>query len=147
MVILRDRRHRETGPYGGLLALSVAADSIATIAGYPLPVWLWPLQLIAVGTAALLWIWTGAVFVDDYRPAWRDAVAWAVLPSLDAPPRQAGRIRTQLPNRPPPPAIRKTRCWRGCAGSWRRRRSIARKALASARWSRPLMCPNIACAG
>lgn len=84
IVILRDRRHRETGPYGGLLALSVAADSIATIVGYPLPVWLWPLQLIAVGTAALLWIWTGAVFVDDYRPSWRDAVAWAVLPAIDA---------------------------------------------------------------
>jgi len=84
IVILRDRRHRETGPYGGLLALSVAADSIVTIVGHPLPAWLWPLQLIAVGTAALLWIWTGAVFVDDYRPSWRDAVAWAVLPAIDA---------------------------------------------------------------
>jgi hypothetical protein len=84
IVILRDRRHRETGPYGGLLALSVAADSIVTIVGYPLPAWLWPLQLIAVGTAALLWIWTGAVFVDDYRPSWRDAVAWALLPAIDA---------------------------------------------------------------
>jgi AraC-like DNA-binding protein len=84
IVILRDRRHRETGPYGGLLALSVAADSIVTIVGYPLPAWLWPLQLIAVGTAALLWIWTGAVFVDDYRPSWRDAVAWAVLPAMGA---------------------------------------------------------------
>jgi AraC-like DNA-binding protein len=84
IVILRDRQHRETGPYGGLLALSVAADSITTIVGYPLPAWLWPLQLIAVGTAALLWIWTGAVFVDDYRPSWRDAVAWALLPAIDA---------------------------------------------------------------
>ena len=84
IVILRDRRHRETGPYGGLLALSVAADSIVTIVGYPLPAWLWPLQLIAAGTAALLWIWTGAVFVDDYRPSWRDAVAWAVLPAMGA---------------------------------------------------------------
>ena len=84
IVILRDRRHRETGPYGGLLALSVAADSIVTIVGYPLPAWLWPLQLIAVGTAALLWTWTGPVFVDDYRPSWRDAVAWAVLPAMGA---------------------------------------------------------------
>ena len=235
VVILRDRRHRETGPYGGLLALSVAADSIATIVGYPLPAWLWPLQLIAAGTTALLWIWTGAVFVDDYRPSWRDAVAWAVLPAVGAyglyawrpwigsvekaltllfillaawriaaglrgdlverrrrvrpllaalavlyaggvlvvnilggtgpmgasgrivdaallaalasafalftsgaiarrslrkPPRQAGLIRTRPPDRPPPPAIRKTPCWRGCASSWRRRRSIAGKALA-----------------
>ena len=84
IVILRDRRHRETGPYGGLLALSVAADSIVTIVGYPLPAWLWPLQLIGAGTASLLWIWTGAVFVDDYRPSWRDAVAWAVLPAMSA---------------------------------------------------------------
>jgi AraC-like DNA-binding protein len=84
IVILRDRRHRETGPYGGLLALSVAADSIVTIVGYPLPAWLWPLQLIGAGTASLLWIWTGAVFVDDYRPSWRDAVAWAVLPAMGA---------------------------------------------------------------
>ena len=84
IVILRDRRQRETGPYGGLLALSVAADSIVTIVGYPLPAWLWPLQLIGAGTASLLWIWTGAVFVDDYRPSWRDAVAWAVLPAMGA---------------------------------------------------------------
>jgi AraC-like DNA-binding protein len=84
IVILRDRRHRETGPFGGLLALSAAADSIVTIAGFPTPSWLWPLQLVAMGTAAMLWIWTGAVFVDDYRPSWRDAVAWAVLPAIDA---------------------------------------------------------------
>ncbi len=82
IVNLRDWRHRESGPFGGLLALSVAADSIATIVGYPLPFWLWPLQLVAMGTPALLWIWVGAVFVDDYRPSWRDAVAWAVLPAV-----------------------------------------------------------------
>ena len=50
--------------------------------GYPLPFWLWPLQLVAMGTPALLWIWVGAVFVDDFRPSWRDAVAWAVLPAV-----------------------------------------------------------------
>jgi AraC-like DNA-binding protein len=80
IVILRDRRHRESGPYGGLLALSVAADSIVFIAGAS---WLWPLQLVAMGTPAMLWIWAGAVF-DDYRPSWRAAVAWAVLPAVGA---------------------------------------------------------------
>lgn len=82
IVNLRDWRHRELGPFGGLLALSVAADCLATIAGYPLPFWLWPLQPVAMGTPALLWIWVGAVFVDDFRPSWRDAVAWTVLPAL-----------------------------------------------------------------
>ena len=42
--------------------------------------WLHPLQLLAIGTPALFWIWTGAVFVDDFRPSWREAVAWAILP-------------------------------------------------------------------
>jgi hypothetical protein len=32
IVNLRDRRHRDTGSYGRLLALSVAADSVVTIA-------------------------------------------------------------------------------------------------------------------
>ena len=82
IVNLRDWRHRESGPFGGLLALSVAADSLATIVGYPMPFWLSPLQLVAMGTPALLWIWVGAVFVDDFRPSWRDAVAWAVLPAV-----------------------------------------------------------------
>jgi AraC-like DNA-binding protein len=80
IVILRDRRHRESGPYGGLLALSVAADSIVFVVGAS---WLWPLQLVAMGTPAMLWIWAGAVF-DDYRPSWRAAVAWAVLPAVGA---------------------------------------------------------------
>jgi AraC-like DNA-binding protein len=80
IVIVRDRRHRESGPYGGLLALSVAADSIVFVAGAS---WLWPLQLVAMGTPAMLWIWAGAVF-DDYRPSWRAVVAWAVLPAIGA---------------------------------------------------------------
>jgi AraC-like DNA-binding protein len=80
IVILRDRRRRDTGPLGGLLALSVAADSIVFVAGAS---WLWPLQLVAMGTPAMLWIWAGAVF-DDYRPSWRAAVAWAVLPAVGA---------------------------------------------------------------
>ena len=80
IVILRDRRRRESGPYGGLLALSVAADSIVFVAGAS---WLWPLQLVAMGTPAMLWIWAGAVF-DDYRPSWRAVVAWAVLPAVGA---------------------------------------------------------------
>lgn len=84
IVILRDRRHREFGPFGGLLALSVAADSTVTIVGFPSPSWLWPLQLVALGTPAMLWIWTGAVFVDDFRPSRRDVLAWLVLPALGA---------------------------------------------------------------
>src|ERR1700682_3546618 len=81
VVILRDRRHRESGPYGGVLSLSVAADSIVSIAGRPSSSWLWPMQVVAMGTPAMLWIWAGAVF-DDYRPSWRATVAWAVLPVL-----------------------------------------------------------------
>jgi AraC-like DNA-binding protein len=83
IVILRDRRHRESGPYGGLLALSVAADCIVSVAGAQSSSWLWPLQLVSMGTPAMLWIWAGAVF-DDYRPSWRAAVAWAGLPAIGA---------------------------------------------------------------
>lgn len=79
---LRDRQLRDTGPYGSLLAFSVAAVSIVEIAGRPLPAWLWPLQLFATGTSAMFWIWTGAVFLDDWRASWRDAAAWLILPVL-----------------------------------------------------------------
>jgi len=66
-----------------LLALSVAADCIVSVAGTHSSSWLWPLQLVAMGTPAMLWIWAGAVF-DDYRPSWRAAVAWVVLPAIGA---------------------------------------------------------------
>jgi AraC-like DNA-binding protein len=79
-IMLRDRRHLESGPYGALLALSVAADCVAAVAN---PAgWTWPLALISMGGPALLWIWAGTVFVDDFRPTWRAALAWAVLPAL-----------------------------------------------------------------
>lgn len=81
IVLLRDWRRVQSGPFGGLLALSVAVASVDGIDAFP---WLHPLQLLAIGTPALFWIWTGAVFVDDFRPSWRDALAWAVLPLLAA---------------------------------------------------------------
>jgi len=79
IVLLRDWRRTESGPFGGLLALGVAVVSIDGIDSFP---WLHPLQVLAIGTPALFWIWTGAVFVDGFRPSWRDALAWAVLPLL-----------------------------------------------------------------
>jgi AraC-like DNA-binding protein len=80
IVLLRDWRRTESGLFGGLLALSVAIASVDGIDAFP---WL-HLQLLAIGIPALFWIWTGAVFVDDFRPSWRDALAWAVLPLLAA---------------------------------------------------------------
>ena len=84
IVMLRDRRRLESGPFGGLLALSVAADVIASIAGPSARPWILPLQFVAMGTPALLWIWVGTAFVDDFRPTWRDALAWSILPVLGA---------------------------------------------------------------
>jgi AraC-like DNA-binding protein len=82
VIMLRDRRQLDAGPFSGLLALSVAADCVAAVAS---PAnWTWPLELISMGGPALLWIWAGTVFVDDLRPTWRAALAWAVLPLLGA---------------------------------------------------------------
>lgn len=83
LLLLRDRRHMTTGPFGGLLALSVAASAVLSVTGARSP-WLWPIMLVAMGTPALLWIWAGAQFVDDFRPSWRDALAWALLPIVGA---------------------------------------------------------------
>lgn len=83
LLLLRDRRHTQSGPFGGLLALSVAAYAVVSVTGARSP-WLWPIVLVAMGTPALFWIWAGAVFVDDFRPSWRDALAWAVLPIVGA---------------------------------------------------------------
>jgi len=84
VIMLRDRRRMESGPFGGLLALSVAADAVVSVVGAPSSSWLWLLQLVAMGGPAMLWIWVGAGFVDDFRPSWRDALAWAVLPVVGA---------------------------------------------------------------
>jgi AraC-like DNA-binding protein len=81
IVLLRDWRRTESGPFGGLLALSVAITWVDSIEAFP---WLHPLRLLAIGTPALFWIWSGAVFVDDFQPSWRDALAWAVLPLFAA---------------------------------------------------------------
>ena len=86
IILLRDRRRMESGPFGGLLALSVA---IVSVAGVDPISRLWPMQILAMGTPALLWIWAGAVFDDAFRPSWRDAVAWAVLPVIAAVDLQA----------------------------------------------------------
>lgn len=83
LLLLRDRRHMMTGPFGGLLALSVGAAAVLSVTCAHSP-WLWPIMLVAMGTPALLWIWAGAQFVDDFRPSWRDALAWALLPVVGA---------------------------------------------------------------
>src|SRR5471030_1187604 len=77
VVMLRDRLQLESGPFGGLLALSVAADCIVAVAAPA--VWTCPLELLAMGSPALLWIWAGTVFVDYLRPGWRDALGWSIL--------------------------------------------------------------------
>ncbi len=82
-VMLRDRRRLESGPYSGLMALSVAADTVMSITGYAGPLWLRPLQLMAAGTSAMMWIWIGTLFIDGLRPSWRAALAWALLPALE----------------------------------------------------------------
>jgi AraC-like DNA-binding protein len=82
MLMLRDRREMQSGAVGGLLTVSAAAHAAVSLAG--VNTWSWPILLIAMGTPALLWTWTGTVFVDEFRPSWRDAVGWAILPVLAA---------------------------------------------------------------
>ncbi len=82
-IMVRDRKRLQSKAFSGLMALSVAADGIMTIVGYGPLSWLTPLQLIAAGTSALLWIWIGTLFIDGFRPSWRAAVAWAALPAWE----------------------------------------------------------------
>jgi AraC-like DNA-binding protein len=82
VILVRDRWREEAGPVGGLLAISVAVDTALSVMTAGQLAWLWPLRLIGAGVPALLWIWTGAVFVDQFRPSWRDGLAWCVLPAL-----------------------------------------------------------------
>lgn len=84
VIMLRDQRRLESGPFGGLLCFSVAADIVASVAGPGAQGWTWPLRLVAMGGSALFWIWAGAAFVDDFRPGWREALAWLLLPALMA---------------------------------------------------------------
>ena len=55
-----------------------------SITGYDGPPWLRPLQLIAAGTSAGMRALTGmTLFIDGFRPSWRAALAWALLPALE----------------------------------------------------------------
>jgi AraC-like DNA-binding protein len=82
VILVRDRWHEESGPIGGLLAISVAADAALSVMAGGQLAWLWPIRVITFGVPALLRIWTGAVFVDQFRPSRRDALAWCVLPAI-----------------------------------------------------------------
>ena len=86
VVILRDRRHRSTGPYGGLLALSVAADSIVSIAGraFALPLH----RILRMLDAQNIQLVSGRklAVVDGRAVPVSDLVALLGLPSTDRGP-------------------------------------------------------------
>lgn len=85
-ILLRDARRTDSGPVGGLLALSFAAYVVESAPGdicWQVP-WLRPLAFVSMAAPALLWIWTGVVFDDEFRLSWRDGAAWLTLPVLGA---------------------------------------------------------------
>lgn len=82
LIFLRDSPRTESGPLAGLLSWSVAAYAALTIPVHHSVVWAGPLEVIAAGNPALIWIWTGRVFDDSFEPSWRDVIAWIITPIL-----------------------------------------------------------------
>ncbi len=69
------------GRAAGLLALSGAAYA-AVSASFLAPIlapWMLPLRIVAFGGPCLFWIWSSALFDDDFEPGWRQPLIWFVL--------------------------------------------------------------------
>lgn len=84
--LVRDQGHSRAARLGALLAASAAAHAVRSAPGFPNTPNAWPALLIAVATGApvLFWLFTRALFDDDFRGRRWHALAWAVMAILGA---------------------------------------------------------------
>jgi AraC-like DNA-binding protein len=80
-LLWRDRRALLSGRLGAALAISAAADALASESGFHLygTVWFPAILVLSWGGSVLFWLWARAVFDDDFGLRWRHAAYWAAI--------------------------------------------------------------------
>jgi len=69
---------------GGLFALSAAAFALVSmpqVAHLSAP-WLTPFRLVSAGTSTVFWLWSCAVFDDEFKLGWRHLALWLATLAL-----------------------------------------------------------------
>jgi AraC-like DNA-binding protein len=106
-LLLRDRPHVLRARVAAAFAVSTAAYALYFAPGFAAPPTWWQLPLVALSTGnmALFWIFSCALFNDDFRVRWWHAAAWGALATVavincvllaGAHPRWAGTVGTGL---------------------------------------------------
>lgn len=68
----------------GLFALSAAAFTLTSMPelAYRHVLWLLPFRLVSAGTSTVFWLWSRAIFDDEFRPSWRHLAIWLAMLAL-----------------------------------------------------------------
>lgn len=68
----------------GCFALSAAAFTVTSMPdlAYRHALWLLPLRLISAGTSTVFWLWSRAVFDDEFRLSWWHPAIWIAMLAL-----------------------------------------------------------------
>ncbi len=63
---------------GALFAFSVACYALTSESGFADQAawWLVPFRVVSMATTVMFWLWSRAIFDDDFRPSWRHAAIW-----------------------------------------------------------------------
>lgn len=69
---------------GGLFALSAAAFALVSMPqlAFGAALWLTPFRLVSAGTATVFWLWSCAIFDDEFKLAWRHLALWLAMLAL-----------------------------------------------------------------
>jgi len=83
-LLLRDFGRVTAGRLGSVFAIGAAAFAISSMAGFGLPMTPWHAALIAISTGNVIvfWLFTRALFDDDFSLRWWHAAAWAALVAI-----------------------------------------------------------------
>ena len=71
-------------PLGGLFALSAAVFALVSMPqlAFASAPWLTPFRLVSAGTPAVFWLWSCAIFDDEFKLAWRHLALWLATLAL-----------------------------------------------------------------
>jgi AraC-like DNA-binding protein len=79
VLLLRDGFRVRAARYAAILMLSILCGMVATAPDLSDSIWQFPFLGVAYGGLAMLWIFSAAIFDDDFEPSWWHAGAWLSL--------------------------------------------------------------------
>jgi len=84
VLLVRDARRVPAAAFGALFALGAACYTIvsASVFAFEFPSALSPLRIVAMGNPVVFCLFAAALFDDDFRPSWWQALAWLALVAI-----------------------------------------------------------------